>query len=1030
MCGIIAIFGNNEPKKRAHLALEKITHRGSNFFELEYFKNGALGANRLPIVDRENGRQPKSNEDKTIFAVLNGEIFNYKELKKQLIEKGHNFSTDSDTEVLVHLYEEFGSKMVNLLDSEMFAFVIYDKRKNSVFAVRDPLGVKPLYYAKDKTGQIYFASELKQLAFFEDIKEIKNIPPGSFYLNGRIKKYFTLRSGEELKREDEIIRLLEKQIVQAIRKRVDTDLPIGVLLSGGVDSSLIMEIATRLHPDVTAIILGYPGSPDHDTALKLCKERKYKYHLVRPEVDYDKELDSLIYHLETYEPVVIRQSFSLDICAREAQRLGLRILLVGDGSDELFGGYNEFSGLPSNLINRGCLMLTESLDQGHFLRLDRMSMKHTVEIRSPFFDKQVVDTALMIDGKLKVKKENHQITTKYIIRKLALNFLPDHIAWRYKVPFSNGAGMNVGNNFKAQDGDVAKSAINKLETEIPEKLLKKFSVNTKEGKYYFSKFDEYGFTKLAGAEKRMIVKDNLYDLHKSRKTRLLVGEFDRLAIYFPVYFAVDQGIFDLHNLDVDFIATGGDDKTFSSLVNNSAHIGLSDPMFAMFENKEGVEGEIIGELVNRVPNVAICLDPGINIKTIDDFQKYRIGTFQSYSTTNGIAKYLLPKGTKIIPLDYKELADKLIQRKIDLAIVLPEQARDLEALGGRIVFEFKDIASPMLFSGFTVANILDQDYRKKLKSFISAVRESSRRIRKNRKEALEVFKKLFPELKQPEKTFEDYLKVWSTTVKVENEDYKTSYNIWKYNYPGLLKNYLPYYKIFSKADPVLDVINSREYRRDFPFMEDIIEHLIIESLENDKPLKFVGFWGASNKSQTDENDFETIARLKSYFSNIETALGKKVQPYWILADEHARSNGYKPQNFKKYLVEIKTEFEKNGQGAVLLSDLWKKWKISPSLIQKEIKSKNIGWWNDVSLAGQLEEQAHERYKLKGNLEGAQKYYVMRMMEKSGLKKDFKNHVFIAFSDGQMQTLYPDMPTVYINTNKRGLNDLPWFNKFN
>jgi len=171
MCGIIGIFGNNDSKKRAHQALEKIIHRGSNVFEVEFFENGALGANRLAIVDRENGRQPKYNEDKSMFVVQNGEIFNYKELKKELQSKGHKFQSDSDTEVLVHLYEEYGPEMVKKIDSEMFAFVIYDRENNNIYAARDPLGVKPLYYAHDKSGQLYFASELKQLSFFKDIEK-------------------------------------------------------------------------------------------------------------------------------------------------------------------------------------------------------------------------------------------------------------------------------------------------------------------------------------------------------------------------------------------------------------------------------------------------------------------------------------------------------------------------------------------------------------------------------------------------------------------------------------------------------------------------------------------------------------------------------------------------------------------------------------------------------------------------------------------------------------------------------------------
>lgn len=1027
MCGIIAIFGNNNANERAHQSLEKITHRGSNVFESELFDNGVLGANRLPIVDREFGKQPKFNEDRTIFAVQNGEVFNYKELKKELEEKGHKFTTDSDTEVLAHLYEEYGPEMVYQLDSEMFAFVIFDKKNNSVFVARDPLGVKPLYYAKDKTGQLYFASELKQLSFFDDIEEVHTFPAGSYFKNGEFKKYFSLQITNELNNEDKIVSLLEKKIIKAVSKRVQTDLPVGVFLSGGVDSSLIMETAVRLHPDVTAIILGYPGSPDYEYALRLCKDRKYKYHVVRPDVDFEKELDGLIYHLETYEPLIIRQSFSLDICAREANRLGLKVVLVGEGADELFGGYNEFSNLPSEKINEGCLMLTQSLSAGHLQRVDRMSMKHTVEVRAPFFDKEIVDVALKIKGDLKVKKENHQIITKYILRKTAANFLPDYIAWRYKVPFSNGAGMNVGNNFKSQDGDVAKIILAKEEIQLPQTLLDKYSVVTKEGKYYLNKFYEFGFTKLVGSENRLVVKDNLNDLHKSEKQRLLVAEFDRLALYFPVYFASQKGIFDLHNLDIDFIATGGDDKTYASLVNNSAHVGLSDPMFAMFENKEGIKGEIVGELVENIPGIAITLNPNVRINTLDDFKKYKIGTFEAYSTMHGITKYLLPKETAIFDFEHKTLLKKLADRSIDVAIVLPEQAFELETIGGRVVYEFRSEFQKFLFSGFTISNILEERYRAYLKSFIVAVRESVQYIRKNKKEALDEFVKIFPKLKESEKIFNYYLNLWSTTERVERSDYKNACDVWKKNYPELLKEYVPYFRKSSIADPIIAKINSREYRRDFPFLEDILEKNIIEALEKKQSLKFIGFWGAGEKDSIDEHDENTINYFKNYIENIYTVLNHKIDVMWILSDSHAKNNGYTEENYTKYLKKIKNKLEENNFQTIYLSDLWNKWGLNDQIIKKELANQQQNWWSSVSIASQLEKQAQKRFDDKDFLISAQKYYIMRKLEKKYLQKEFEGRIFFNFTDGKMQSLMPTLPSLYLYSEDRGVSDVPWFN---
>lgn len=793
MCGIIGIFGNNDSNGRALKALKKITHRGSNVFEVEFFENGALGANRLAIVDRKNGRQPKFNEDKTIFAAQNGEIFNYKKLKKELEDKGHEFATDSDTEVLAHLYEEYGIDMVKKIDSEMFAFVIYDKKNNKVFAARDPLGVKPLYYAHDESGQLYFTSEIKQLTIFPDISEINNFPAGSYYINGKFKKYYDLTSTDELDNEAEVVATLEEKIVKAVAKRVDTDLPIGVLLSGGVDSSLMMEIATRLHPDVTAIILGYPGSPDYEFAIRLCKDRKYKHKIISPKINFGKEIDKVLYHVESYEPNVIRHSFAVDLCAREAHRLGLKIVLVGEGSDELFCGYNEFSNLSGAQINKGSLMLMDNLHAGQLQRVDRMAMKHTIEARIPLLDREVVDYAMRIDGGLKVKRENHQIITKYILRKVAANFLPDYIAWRYKVPFSNGAGMNVGSNFKSQDGDVAKAVLAKKYKKLNDFLAKGFNVNTDEEKYYLSKFDEFGFTKLQSAQKRLVVKEKINELNKSKKTKLLVAEFDRLALYFPVYFAQEMKIFDKHGLNVDFIATGGDDKTYDSLVNNSAHIGLADPMFSMFENSVGVKGKIVGELVTCAPNIAVAINPSIQISRLKDFAKYKIGTFQKFSTTHTLIKYLLPKKTSVMPMAKDDLLSKLSDRTIDIAIVLPEHASSLIARGGRVVFSFNQAVPDMLCSGFTVANILEDRYSKRINDFLAAVRESMNLMLKDKQTAKKIFARLFPLIREGADVFDSYLKMWSPDLIINEKDFIISRNMWKSTYPKLLKQYYPFF---------------------------------------------------------------------------------------------------------------------------------------------------------------------------------------------------------------------------------------------
>lgn len=1025
MCGIIGIFGENISKTRARQSLEKIVHRGTSTFEIRAFQNAIIGANRLPIVDRAHGKQPLSNEDETIFAVQNGEIFNYSKLQSELKEKGHKFRTESDTEVLAHLYEEYGSDMVKHLDSEMFAFVIYDVKNKTVFAARDPLGVKPLYYAHDTSGRLYFASELKQLVSFDDVEKVHTFPSGQYFHNGQFRKYIDFSVTNTIQSEEKAVKVLREQIVEAVRKRVQTDLPIGVLLSGGVDSSLIMEIATRFHPNITAIILGFPGSSDYEHAVQLCRERSYQYHVVSPQVDYEKELDTILYSLETYEPLIVRHAFANNLCARAAQQLGISIVLVGEGADELFAGYNEFASLPGHQINHGSKTLTTSLQFGHLIRVDRMSMRHTIEVRSPFLDTTLVKTALHLDGSLKIVRKNHQITTKFVFRKVAAEFLPDSIAWRYKVPFSNGAGMNVGSNYKVEDGDVAEIA-SKRTFSVSSELTKRYGLTTKESSYYFSKYQEFGFTKLVGSERHPIVKDSLNELYQNKKRRLVVAEFDRLGLYFPAYFAAEKGIFKLHDLDVDFVSTGGDDRTYASLVNNSAQIGLADPMFAMFENQEGVKGEIIGELVQRIPNVAVTINPNVHITDISDFTRYKVGTFQKFSTTHTMARYFLPKDTNIQPFDYKVLSQALADRRIDVAIVLPEQAIELESVGGRIVYNFQNITPQFLFSGFSIATTLEQKYRPAVKSFVAAMRESLRAIRHDPEDARRFFVRFFPEMRNAEKAFDHYLSLWSPKLTVSDQGYFAARKMWKSNYPELLQEYLPYFRTYSSADPVLTKINARSFRRELPFLEDRLQEQILSAFHQNNPLHLVGFWGAGGKTGIDEHDKRTITFLARYCEEIRKTLPGGVSVQFILADEHAKSNQYHPQQFRLYLRKVEKLLRAQGFQTVKLSDLWKKWKISQSLVTKALKAKKKKWWEDIPIAKELEEQAKKRFQGKDKLYGAQRYYVLRMLEKHHLERDFRHDVFFAYAPSRLQSILPTLPTLYLYTEKQGISDTPWF----
>ena len=1029
MCGITAVFGRYENKSEfIQSSLACIRHRGTSQFEIRVFKEGALGANRLPIVDRDNGQQPFSNEDDSIYAVQNGEIFNYQELKSTLQDKGHKFKSDCDTEVLVHLYEEYGTSMLQHIDSEIFAFIIYDKKNERFFVARDRYGLKPLYYAKVQ-NTYFFGSEMKQLVQFDFIKEITEFPKGHYMVNGKLCKYYECKAENSVVDANIAKARLTELIVEAVKKRVNTDLPIAVLLSGGVDSSLIMEIATRFHKNVTAFILGRPGSPDYESAIRLCKDYHYNYQVVYPEVNYDKEIETLIYHLELYEAQVIRQSFALDLLSKAVVRAGFRIALVGDASDEIFAGYNEFSNLTATNVNKGCLLMLDSLARGHNMRLDRMSMKHTLEIRAPFFDNKIVDYALKIDGKLKFRRENHQITTKYILRKVAEEFLPEYITMRYKVPFSNGAGMNVGYNYKTQDGDVAKQILASRAPKIKRQIKERYGFITDEESAYFNIYEQFKFNKLSDNWIRITTKDNLALIEKQDdKTRVLVAEFGRLALYYPIYFASKAGIYERHNLDVDFISTGGDDLTYNSLLNGSAQVGIADPVFTFANNAEGVNGKIAAQLIGKVPFCAITFNPTIQITNLADFKKYTVGTFQKFSTCHTLMTELLT-GTEIKAFPYDILIDALKHKEIDVAIVLPEQAYDLLAVGGHIVFSFENIFNEYLLTGINISNNLDEEYQDAVISFISAIKESVNVIKNNKERALNCFIEEFPGIHNHELLFSRLINFWNRGLTISRKGLNRSIHSWKKVYPWLLKSNMPQFIENRQEDEIIKVLTEEHISRDIPYLEDNLRTLIADAIKNKKPIRIIGYWGASNKRSINDEDIATLKTFILLNDNVKKLHAPGIEPTFILADEHARLNGFNRNNYLNYLKEMSKQISSHGFKFLYLSQLWKEAGIKDNIIHSSIKGVSDTEWNDLSISIKLEKSAmHLGFSNFKN--EAKRYYVIRKMESRLIAHKFKNMFFFTHSDGSYQSMLPDMPTIYLRAGKHGKQILPWFSEQN
>jgi asparagine synthase (glutamine-hydrolysing) len=447
MCGIAGVFltSRESPGQRLSIMLDTIRHRGYSNQEVHSEDQWAIGANRLQIVDRDNGRQPFFSNDGNICAVLNGEIYNYRELRQELELLGCRFSTLVDTEVIAHGYRQWGDALFDRLDG-MFAIIVHDNTDNSYRAARDPLGVKPLYRAVTPEG-CFMASEIKALLHLN--AEIEELPPGH-YVEHRslIKPFATLPAVQASDNLSDNARRLQQLLSQSVRKRVDTDLHVAVFLSGGIDSSAVMYEAVRHHPEVTGFTIGLDEASDVLAAKRLCSESDYRLKHIRV---MEQELIALItetiWTIESFEPNHIRGGVLSYILSREASRGGFRVALCGEGADELFGGYREFAlslarGESADTIQGLMSQFIAELYKTQLKRVDRTSMRFTLEMREPFLDKLIVSFASSIPFAHKLAmRSDGGIANKSVLREAYRGLLPDWLVAREKDVLSLGAGF-------------------------------------------------------------------------------------------------------------------------------------------------------------------------------------------------------------------------------------------------------------------------------------------------------------------------------------------------------------------------------------------------------------------------------------------------------------------------------------------------------------------------------------------------------------------------------------------------------------
>lgn len=511
MCGIAGIFHNQatsgELENKLYSILLLMEHRGFSRYETSSGPGWLLGTNRLEIIDRENGHQPKFSNDETIAAVLNGEIYNYLDLKQQLIENGYTFKSDTDTEVVANGYHFWGCELFSMLDG-MFAILIWDKTNITFIAARDPLGVKPLYSLKSDS-QLYFASEIK--ALLGTSKDIQLFPPGHYVVgNNKPVKYFNYGKIDICSSVADNAKVLRGLIKESVAKRVQTDLPVAVFLSGGIDSSAILYEAIQLHKDVTAFSVGDSTAEDVLSAKRLCEHLDVKFQHVAASADeLLNVIPEVIKTIESFEPNHIRGGSLSYILSREVAQKGYRIALCGEGADELFGGYREFTvalqrGENTGHINMMFNRFISELHKTQLQRVDRTSMKFTLEVREPFLDKRILDFShsLPIDQKIKLS-QNVDYRNKIVLREAYRGLLPDWVVEREKVVFSLGAGFG-SNGPEGIFYEHGKNMVNMDELEQLSQSFPDYSLKNCEEAFYFKHFLSY-FGELNIAKERPLV---------------------------------------------------------------------------------------------------------------------------------------------------------------------------------------------------------------------------------------------------------------------------------------------------------------------------------------------------------------------------------------------------------------------------------------------------------------------------------------------------------------------------------------------
>ncbi|MFU8871576.1 asparagine synthetase B family protein [Micromonospora sp. SL4-19] len=444
MCGIALSIGPNADPATFRRMLTVLAPRGEVTETRQ--ENGLLaGARRLGIVDRDRAVQPWVSPDERHLLCFNGEVFNHHELRAELTRLGYDFRSVSDTEVVLTAFRHWGEEAVHRLRGE-YAFVVVEQATGRAYLARDPLGVKPLYWARGP-GCLHLASEVKALVGHgAPISEVPSghhgwaEPDGSVRLRPHVDLLGLGAGLPVVDDPDEAALLVRVALTDSIRVRLNTDLTVGVVLSGGLDSSLALLQARQMHPDCVAVTVGVSDSPDVAYARRLAKDLGVPHEVVElcPRDIRLAEIREAIRISELTEyGDIINAVVSVPIFQR-LRELGIKVVLTGDGSDELFGGYPMYQQVGPDRSRRLFLHKIRNLGRTELQRVDRASMGHGVEARVPFLDLNVVELAMRIPLDLKMRDGED----KWILRRAFADVLPDYVRRRPKNPMSYSSGLH------------------------------------------------------------------------------------------------------------------------------------------------------------------------------------------------------------------------------------------------------------------------------------------------------------------------------------------------------------------------------------------------------------------------------------------------------------------------------------------------------------------------------------------------------------------------------------------------------------